>query len=193
MEVLAGNVFRRNHLLIQNNSPYSDVTGSPFKLPTDSRRDLKWQIHTVMCWFFRQNHRRNHRWSFHQWNRWKKLIYVSFASPPLFLLLLPNPNSPHLQTTSPPSPPKQKSPSYQHNKLYFLKFCGHNIHVLIYRWILSIFVSNSIFLNFNILLNVNFIVFFSICILLVDVHVLLLFLKQTCSIWMYNSIPVMVC
>ena len=25
-------------------------------------------------------------------------------SPPLFLLLLPNPNSPHLQTTSPPSP-----------------------------------------------------------------------------------------
>jgi len=24
--------------------------------------------------------------------------------PPLFLLLLPNPNSPHLQTTSPPSP-----------------------------------------------------------------------------------------
>jgi len=28
--------------------------------------------------------------------------------------------------------------------------------------------------------------FFSICILLVYVHVLLLFLKQTCSIWMYN-------
>jgi hypothetical protein len=26
-------------------------------------------------------------------------------------------------------------------------------------------------------------IFFSICILLVDVHVLLLFLKQTCSIW----------
>jgi hypothetical protein len=70
-------------------------------------------------------------------------------SSPLFLLLLPNPNSPHLQTTSPP-PPKQKSPSYQHNKLYSLKFCGHNIHILIYRRILSIFVSNSIFLNFNI-------------------------------------------
>jgi len=70
-------------------------------------------------------------------------------SPPLFLLLLPNPNSPHLQTTSPP-PPKQKSPSSQHNKLYFLKFCGHSIRVLIYRQILSIFVSNSIFLNFNI-------------------------------------------
>jgi len=74
---------------------------------------------------------------------------IYWPSPLLFLLLLPNPNSPHLQTTSPP-PPKQKSPSYQHNKLYFLKFCGHSIRVLIYRWILSIFVSNSIFLNFNI-------------------------------------------
>ena len=47
-------------------------------------------------------------------------------------------------------PKKKKSTSSQHNKLYFLKFCGHNICVLIYRQILSIFVSNSIFLNFNI-------------------------------------------
>jgi len=31
-------------------------------------------------------------------------------SPPLFLLLLPNPNSPHLQTTSPPSPPNKNLP-----------------------------------------------------------------------------------
>jgi hypothetical protein len=31
-----------------------------------------------------------------------------------------------------------------------LKFCGHSIHVLIYQRILSVFVSNSIFLNFNI-------------------------------------------
>jgi hypothetical protein len=38
-----GYFFRR----IQNNSPYSDVTGSPFKLPTDSPRDLKWQIRMV--------------------------------------------------------------------------------------------------------------------------------------------------
>jgi len=68
-------------------------------------------------------------------------------SPLLFLLLLPHPNSPLLQTTS---PQKKKSLSSQHNKSYFLKFCGHNICVLIYRWILSVFVSNSIFLNFNI-------------------------------------------
>jgi hypothetical protein len=50
----------------------------------------------------------------------------------------------------PPLHPQKKSSSYQHNKLYFLKFCGHSIRVLIYRRILSIFVSNSIFLNFNI-------------------------------------------
>jgi len=37
--------FRR----IQKDNPYSDVTGSPFKLPTDSPRDLKWQIRTVTC------------------------------------------------------------------------------------------------------------------------------------------------
>ena len=71
-------------------------------------------------------------------------------SPPPFLLLLPNPKSPHLHITSSPIAPKQKSSSSQHNKLYILKFCGHNIRVLIYQWILSIFVSNSIFLNFNI-------------------------------------------
>ena len=109
--------------------------------------------------------------------------------PPLFLLLLPHPNSPLLQTTSPPS--KKKSPSSQHKKSYFLKFCGHNIRILIYRWILSVFVSNSIFLNFNIQMSI--LLFFSICILLVYVHVLLLFLIQTCSKWMYTSIPVMVC
>jgi hypothetical protein len=37
VEVLAGYFFRR----IQKDSPYSDVTGSPFKLPTESPRDLK--------------------------------------------------------------------------------------------------------------------------------------------------------
>ena len=44
--------------------PYSDVTSSPFKLPMDSPRDLKWQIRTVTCLCFRQNHRRNNRRSF---------------------------------------------------------------------------------------------------------------------------------
>ena len=107
MEVLASYFFRR----IQNDSPYSDVTGSPFKLPTKSPRDLKWQIHMVTCRFFHQNHRRKIR----RWNRRKKLIYVSFADPLLlyfsFFFLIPtlpickqpappNKNLPHISTTS---------------------------------------------------------------------------------------------
>ena len=128
-------------------------------------RTVTWSVRSLKC---RRNHRRI-------WNgrsvRWRvdfsvrtsstenpsvkpsekfNICHVCQPSPPLFLLLLPNLNSPHLQTTSPPSPPKQKSPSSQHNKLYFLKFCGHSIRVLFYRRILSIFVSNSIFLNFNV-------------------------------------------
>ena len=141
VEVLASYFFRR----IQNDSPYSDVTGSPFKLPTESPRDLKWQIHMVTCRFFHQNHRRKIR----RWNRRKKLIYVSFADPLLpyfsFFFLIPT-----LPICKQPAPPKQKSPSYQHNKLYFFNFCGHSIRVLIYRRILSNFVSNSFFLTFNI-------------------------------------------
>jgi len=52
---------RRNHRRIQNDSPYSDMTSSLFKLPMNSPRDLKWQIRTVTCLYFRQNHRRNIR------------------------------------------------------------------------------------------------------------------------------------
>ena len=145
MEVLAGYFYRR----IQNDSLYSDVTGSPFKLPTDSPRDLKWQIRMVTCLCVRQNHRR----SVLRWNRRKELIYVhvSSADPllPYFSFFFLIPTLPICKQLA-PLPPQKKSYSYQHNKLYFLKFCGHSIHVLIYRWFLSIFVSNSIFLNFNI-------------------------------------------
>jgi hypothetical protein len=38
------------------------------------------------------------------------ICQLCLPSPPLFLLLLPNPNSPHLQTTSPPSPPNKNLP-----------------------------------------------------------------------------------
>ena len=103
VEVLAGYFFRRNHRWIQNDSPYSDVTGSPFKLPTDSPRDLKWQIRTVTCRCFCQNHRRNHRRSF----RRKKLIYDSSADPLLpyfsFFFLIPT-----LPIYKQPAPPPQK-------------------------------------------------------------------------------------
>ena len=87
--------------------PYSDTTGSPFKLPTDSPRDLKWQIRTVTCLRFRQNHRRK----LHRWNRRQKLIYVSSADPLLpcfsfFFLLIPT--LPICKQPAPPPPPKKK-------------------------------------------------------------------------------------
>ena len=106
-----GYFYRRNHRRIQNDSLYSDVTGSPFKMPTESPRNSKCQIRTVTCRFFCQNHRRHHRRKSRRWNHRKRLIYVSSADPPpLFLLLLRNPNSPHLQTTSPLSPPNNNLP-----------------------------------------------------------------------------------
>jgi len=153
VEVLAGYFFPMDSKRQLVQCPYSDVTGSPFKLPTDSPRDLKWQIRTMTCLCFRQNHRRNNRRSFRRWNRRKKLIYDSSADPllPYFSYFFLIPTLPICKQPAPPPPPqKKKSSSYQHNKLYFLKFCGHSIRVLIYRRILLIFVSNSIFLNFNI-------------------------------------------
>jgi len=132
MEVLTGYFFRRNPWWIQKDSPYSDVTGLPFKLPTESPRDLKWQILTVTCRLFRQNHRRFHRRIVRWWNHREKLIYVRSADPLLsyfsFFFLIRT-----LPICKQPAPlPQQKSPSYQHNKLYFLKFYGHSISVLIY-------------------------------------------------------------
>jgi len=113
VEVLAGYFFEWNHRRIQKDNPYSDVTGSPFKLPTESPRDLKWQIHTVTCWLFRQNHWWFHRRSVRRWNRREKVIYVYSADPLLpyfsfFFLIL----TLHIckQLALPPS--KQKSPSY---------------------------------------------------------------------------------
>jgi len=93
--------FRR----IQKDSPYNDVTGSPFKMPTESPRDLKWQIRTVTCLCVRQNHRQ----SFRRWNRRKKLIYVSSADPLLpyfsFFFLIPT-----LPICKQPAPPKKNLP-----------------------------------------------------------------------------------
>jgi len=109
VEVLAGYFFR----WIQKDNPYSDVTDWPFKMLTESLRDLKWQIRTVTCRFFHQNH----RWKIHRWNHRKKLIYVRstdhllpyfsffFLIPTLPICkqpapLPPNKNLPHISTTS---------------------------------------------------------------------------------------------
>jgi hypothetical protein len=110
VEVLAGHLFSDDITDgFKNDSSYNDVTGAPFTLPTDSSRDLKWQIRTVTCLCFRQNHRRDHRRIFRRWIRREKLIYVSSADSllPYFSFFFPNPNSPHLQTTSPPPPQKK--------------------------------------------------------------------------------------
>ena len=114
MEVLAGYFFRR----IQNDSPYSDVTGSPFKLLTDSPRDLKWQIRTITCRFFRQDHRR----SFHRWNRRKTLIYVLFADPvlPYFSFFFLIPTLPICKQLAPP-PPQTKMSLISAQQVIFLE------------------------------------------------------------------------
>ena len=134
-------------------------------LPTESPRDSKWQLRTVTWPILRSNCWRTHRGIQTRISmQWRDLFIVRITngirlsvspsakvniwplyqpSPLLFLLLLPHPNSRLLQTTTPP----QKK---NLNKSYLLKFCGHSIRVLIYRWALSVFVSNSIFLNFNI-------------------------------------------
>ena len=61
VEVLAGYFLPTDSKQQPVQCPYSDASGSPFKLPTDSPRDLKWQIRMVTCLRFRQNHRRFHR------------------------------------------------------------------------------------------------------------------------------------
>ena len=114
VEVLAGYFFRR----IQNDSPYSDVTGSPFKLLTDSPRDLKWQIRTITCRFFRQDHRR----SFHRWNRRKTLIYVSSTDPllPYFSFFFLIPTLPICKQPAPP-PPQTKISFISAQQVIFLE------------------------------------------------------------------------
>ena len=104
---------------------FSDGITDGFKT---TARTVTWPIHRLHC-------RRNHRGI---WNgrsvRWRVNFFVRITdgiidgipsvkpsekvnicqlcrpSPSLFLLLLPNPNSPHLQTTSPPSPPNKNLP-----------------------------------------------------------------------------------
>ena len=117
-----GYFYRRNHRRIQNDSLYSDVTGSPFKMPTESPRDSKCQIRMVTCWFFRQNHRRHHQRSFHRWNRWKKLIYVLSADPVLlyfsFFFLIPT--LPIYKQPAPP-PPQTKISLISAQQVIFLE------------------------------------------------------------------------
>jgi len=38
----------------KTSAPYGDVTDSPMKMPIESPRDSKWQLHTVTCPVYRQ-------------------------------------------------------------------------------------------------------------------------------------------
>ena len=68
------------------------------------------QVHAVTCLFSRQNYRQS-RWRCYSVDeaigKSEYMATLRRPSPPPFLLLLPNPNSPHLQITSPPSPPNK--------------------------------------------------------------------------------------
>ena len=123
---------------------YGDVTTSPFNMSTESSRDSKRNFRTVTCLF-----------TVRMADRIIERIILS-VNPSVKVNICPlcqlcsSSFQSQLSPTANNQPKKKNFPSSQHNKLYFLKFCGYNICILIYRRILSVFVSNSIFLNFNI-------------------------------------------
>ena len=95
-------------------SPYSDVTNSPSKLPRESPteeeitdRSIPLAIPSVRV----------------------NISPLCRPSPLLFLLLAPHPNYPPSQTAN--NHPLKIPPSSQ-QKSSFYNFCGHNIYVLIY-------------------------------------------------------------
>jgi len=138
-------------------------------LPTKSLRDSKCQLHTVTRlihrWKCRQNHQGIQNGSSVQWREiiwWNHRRNIPSVNPsakvntstltrpysPLFILLLPHLNSPQLQTTSPP--PKTNLPllsTTSHISWSLLVIAS--VFWFTYGF-LSVFVSNSIFLNFNI-------------------------------------------
>jgi len=174
VEVIGVIFYRQNHRGIQNVSsvwwrdrftngnadrltegfkmlaPYGDVTDSPMKMPTDALTNSKRQHRTVTCPVCRQISRRLHRRN-NPSGKPSAKVNISPQTrpyPPLFLLLLPHLNSPQLQTTS--APPKKK--------ISLLSTTSHiSWSLLVTTFVfgftdgfLSVFVSNSIFLNFNI-------------------------------------------
>jgi len=119
-----------------------------WKMPTESLRDSKRQHRKVTCPVCRHISRWNHRQNSPSVKPSAKINISPLTRPypPLFLLLLPHLNSPQLQTTSPPP------------NLPLLNTTSHISWSLLVTasvfWFtdgfLSVFVSNSIFLNFNI-------------------------------------------
>jgi len=94
------------------------VQRPPFILLMESPTDLKWQIHTMMCRLFRQNHRRFHRRSV----RRETLIYVQSTNPLLpyfsfFFLISTLP----ICKQQPPLPPQTKISLISAQQVIFLE------------------------------------------------------------------------
>jgi len=158
----------------KTSAPYGDVTDSPMEMLTDSPRDLKrqlckvaWLIHRWNCW---RNNRLIQNYSTIRWralfadrladnftdgiirrgSHWQKLIYPLPLDPILpyfsfFFLISTLPNCKQ------PAPPLKKN-------LPLLRTTSHiSWSLLVIAFVfwftngfLSVFISNSIFLNFNI-------------------------------------------
>jgi len=121
-----------------------------WKMPTESLRDSKRQLHTVTCLIYHQNSRRNHEQNILLVNSSVKVNIspLTQPDPPLFHLLLPHLNSPQLQTSSPP--PKKNLPLLSTTShISWSLIVTESVFWFTYGF-LSVFVSNSIFLNFNI-------------------------------------------
>ena len=131
MEVFAGDFTDEITEGFKTSAPYGDVTDSPFKMPTESPRDSNWNLRTVSCLFTVRTVDGLTDEIISSVRSSAKLIYDNSADPllPYFFFFFPFPTLPYCRQPAPPK--KNKSLSSQHNKSYFLKFCGHNVRVLI--------------------------------------------------------------
>ena len=129
---------------------YGDETDSPMKIQTKSPRDSEWQLHMVTCPVYRQKSWQNYRRNIPSVKPSAK-VNISLSLHPIlpyfsfFLLISTLPNC-----KQPAPPPKKNLP--------LLSTTSHISWSLLVTasvfWFtdgfLSVFVSNSIFLNFNI-------------------------------------------
>ena len=125
-------------------------------LPTEWPRDSNRDLHTVTWPIHCQNYRRiTNGYTDRMCPLVIPLVKANISLrcrpfPPLFLHLLPHPNSP-LPNCKQPPPQKKKNlypPLLNTSHLLVLLWSQHPCSDLL--WILSFFVSKSIFFNFNI-------------------------------------------
>jgi len=63
MEVFAGDFTDGIIEEFKTAAPYSDMTDSPFEMPTESPSDSNQNLHTMTCPVYHQNVRRTNRWN----------------------------------------------------------------------------------------------------------------------------------